>query len=248
MTPHLLVLFALLAVTALATSTPRGPGLPPGTVPLESLASQADGWEGMDGAPEDALPIDPRAVDTLRRTYVKQGRAVWVAVARYYPLGRQESRPSVGLVATARGLNRLEQRTLQLDAHGTVLPLATMAVPGPAAPQRVLSIMYWYQLGDVVTPGEYRIRLAVFLDNLLGQHRALLLFRLAALDPQALQDFLRTFYPHLSTLASPRARTVLMAPDTDVPPDRRGAGPGPVSRAHAVALSRPGMGPPARRA
>ena len=81
---HLAALLGLIAVTALVVvSHPTGPVTSSEVVPIVTLPSEVAGWRGADGVPSNVLPIDPRSIGGQRRTYIRNGRSVWLAVGRY---------------------------------------------------------------------------------------------------------------------------------------------------------------------
>lgn len=199
---YLLVLLGLVALAGLAISLPRWEGEARRAEPIHELPQRFDGWVAAEGAPEEILPSDPRALETVRRTYAKEGRRVFLAVGRYRSSNDPQRRPSLNLIVPERGAISVERDLHQIaleGAPGRVIPVQLVSLQRP---EWQVSVVYWYQLGEQTIAGEYHFRIAHFLDTLLFRGREVLLVRLARIGNESPEAFLRAFYPELINLLS----------------------------------------------
>ncbi|MGH7393552.1 MAG: exosortase-associated EpsI family protein [Candidatus Rokuibacteriota bacterium] len=203
MSRQLIVLLTLVAVTggALALGPRERAEAPP--VRLDRLPAFLGGWIAVNGASEDILPIDPRAVQSIRRTYTRNGHAVLLSVARYPSWNHPDHRPLFDLIAPLHGAGEVAYETLPVHVNGVP---GRSAVAGPVnvlslkRRSRPLAVAYWYQLDNEPITDEYGLRLRLFADTLRNRPRVFALVRLAAEQRVDLADFLQAFYPRLRDL------------------------------------------------
>jgi EpsI family protein len=198
---HLAALLGLIALTALVVvSHPTGPVTSSEVVPIVTLPSEVAGWRGVDGVPVNVLPIDPRSIGGQRRTYMRNGQSVWLAVGRYGLGNDPQHRPLPDHIVAIPGNNALVHEETRLAVNGVsgqAMQTVTMNVVALRRGERPLLVGYWYQLGDDPVTGEYALRLRRFSDALLGRQRPLTLVRIAAAERATLEAFLQAFHPHL---------------------------------------------------
>lgn len=198
----LLVLLGLVGLTGLAITLPLGEGQPRLAAPIDALPQQFDGWVAVEGVPEEILPHDPRALQAVRRTYTKEGHTVHLVVARYPSRNHPEGRPSLNLIAPERGAIAVQHDLLWIPLDGVpgrMIPVQRLLLKRP---ERPISVVYWYQLGEETIAGHYRFRLALFLDTLLFRRREVLLVRAATIGSERPEPFLWAFYPRLLKILS----------------------------------------------
>ncbi len=200
MSRQLIVLVVLLAVTG-GTLALRSRASDDGpSVHLDSLSALIDGWIAADGVPQNVLPTDPRALQSLRRTYTRNGHSVMLSVAQYPSLNHPEHRPLAAFVVPTGDARRVAYENLTVN--GTRPPdqpyfVERVNFVSLEGPNRRLAVAYWYQLDDTPITNEYALRFWLFADTLRNRPRAFTLIRLAAAQPGDLSEFLQTFYPRL---------------------------------------------------
>ncbi len=205
MSRHFIVLLALLAVTGGTVAlSPRERNSGP-SLQLDRLPALVDGWIASDGVSEDVLPTDPRAIQSLRRTYTRNGHTVMLSVARYPSWNHPEHRPLFDLIAPMSGAGEVAFDLVRVEIDGV------RGRPKTAAPVNVISLQrrnrplavaYWYQLDNEPITNEYGLRLRLFLDTLRSRPRAFALVRLAAEQPTHLAELLQALYPSLTDLSA----------------------------------------------
>ncbi len=203
MSRHFIVLLALLAVAggtlALSPSERNsGPSLQ-----FHRLPALLDGWIASDGVAEDVLPTDPRAIQSLRRTYTRNGHTVMLSVARYPSWNHPEHRPLLDIVAPMRGAGEVAFDLVRVEIEGVPgrpKAVAPVNVISLQRRNRPLVVAYWYQLDNEPITNEYGLRLRLFLDTIRNRPRAFVLVRLAAEEPGHLAEFLQALSPRLTDL------------------------------------------------
>jgi EpsI family protein len=162
----------------------------------ERLPMSEEGWRTIEPAGADTLPADPRALETARQTYVKDGRVVTLAIARYPSRNHPDHRPLPDFIMKASATVQITPGTpLPLHGAGTAVPLVVLQ-----RHDRRVAVAHWYQIGGEPILGEYTLRYRQFLDTLLSRPKPLLLIRLAGDDPAGLAEFLKSFYPRLRSI------------------------------------------------
>jgi EpsI family protein len=202
-----LVTMTLLVTAGAALALPRGARDVPLLIPLESLPTTLGPWRPAEPPPDEVLPRDPRAAQSLARGYTDGTRTAWVAVG-FYPNQTEGQRPATGsLVFPSRGWTDLTEEAVSIPVSGagaSALPANLVRV---RRGDRRVAMLYWYHLpgGTVGSDHVYRVRL---LWNRLAHRRADgALVRVAMplpadVSPAAVvaeqAEFLRVFLPELS--------------------------------------------------
>jgi len=163
----------------------------------ERLPMSEEGWRTIEPHAADTLPADPRALETARQTYVKDGRVVTLAIARYPSRNHPDHRPLPDFIMKAPATVQIIPGTpLPLHgANGLAVPLVVLQ-----RHDRRVAVAHWYQIGGDPILGEYTLRSRQFIDTLLSRPQPLLLIRLAGDEPAGLAEFLKSFYPRLRSI------------------------------------------------
>jgi hypothetical protein len=186
---RLIVLLLLVGLVALGISIPRTADQSPTSDLGGRIPERVDAWVGSPGAPEEILPIDERAVETVRRTYTDGSSTVWLALARYRPRGEAEWRPSIDRIAFARGATTVSKARVDLTTDGgRPTTLGTVRVSRGA---RHVLMIFWYEVGPEVMAGEYHLRFRLFVDTLRRRRPTVVVVRMATTGPQLPQQFVR---------------------------------------------------------
>jgi EpsI family protein len=174
--------------------------------PLDTIPGSLDGWRGADRVPAAILPEDRLALDQLRRTYSRDGRAVWVAVA-YYPYQAEGLRPpAVQLLYPHRGWSELETRATRISMNGSVQPSLPANLVLMSNPDGRVAVLYWYQLGRRTLASDHWYRGQLLYGRLINRRADGALVRLASSVPPdgepgeavtIMTRFLQAFYPAL---------------------------------------------------
>jgi EpsI family protein len=209
---HLAVLLAILAATAVVVAVPKGPleFLPAASLP--ALPAEVEGWIATGEAPEQVLPDDPRAIESVRRRYENGGRVVLLAVARY-PSADPSRRPTLDRLVADQGLGLATRDALVVRLNGAPESTITLNRLTWRRGTRQLTVLYWYELGGAVIAGDYHLRVQLFLDSLRGRRRELAIVRIAGESLDVIAAFLRAVRPYVP-------RTAARAQGAE---DRRGA-------------------------
>lgn len=185
-------LVLLLALVAAATATlALTPGIREGATSIAPHRLDVPEWRIADGVPESALPRDPNETSTIRRTYAKGQRTVWVSAALF---GRQHDptrRASVNLIFPEANTSRIDRAVLRIAVDGrgddrTEVPVLV----GQKGGHR-LAVAYWYQLGARPYGDNYRYRLALLRQTLVERRADAGLVRVASplVAGEALEEF-----------------------------------------------------------
>lgn len=203
---HLLTLLAMAALASGLVLVRSGTSAREIGPPAADLPTSLGGWTGSRGAPADILPEDPRARRTARWTYRKGEEVVWVAMGFYDVRNHPQSRPALDKIVQRRGASNLEQATLPLILPGAETPAVSLNHVVVTRGKEHVNVLYWYQLGPRSIAGNYRFRLAFFLNTLLGRSERLGLVRIASTGGEMgsasrgrAGEFLQSVYPAIST-------------------------------------------------
>ena len=146
---------------------------------LYALPTTLGAWTGADGAPEEALPLDPNEKVSVRRSYHGGNHLVWVSVALFVDQDDEARRASVNKIYPQRGVSLLQPLPLTVALNGPAAsPIALPAVVVHQGPQRLV-VVYWHQIGNQVYGNEYRFRLALMRDIIFARRADALLVRIA---------------------------------------------------------------------
>jgi EpsI family protein len=198
---HLAVLLAILAVTAVVVAVPKGPPefLPAASLP--ALPAEVEGWIATGEAPEQVLPDDPRAIESVRRRYENGGRVVLLAVA-HYPSADPSRRPTLDRLVADQGLGLATRDALPVTLNGVPGSTITLNRLTWRRATRQMTAVYWYDLGGAIIAGDYHLRAQLFLDSLRGRRRELAVVRVAGENPDLIAAFLRAARPYLLRTAA----------------------------------------------
>ena len=147
---------------------------------LYALPSQVGTWTGVDGVPEDILPLDPNEKLSVRRTYQRGSQVAWVSVALFVAQNDEARQASINKIYPQRNVSLIERMpvTASLGAPLT----ASVRIPTVLVHQesRELLVAYWHQIGGRVFGNEYLFRLALMRGLLFERRADTLLVRIAA--------------------------------------------------------------------
>ena len=90
-----LVTVALFALTGAALLLPRTAQDVALALPLEAIPTMVGPWRPAAPPPDEILPRDSRANDSLARGYTDGARTTWIAIG-YYPNQTETRRPATG--------------------------------------------------------------------------------------------------------------------------------------------------------
>jgi EpsI family protein len=202
-----LVTMVLLLTAGAALALPRSARDVPLLVPLESLPTTLGAWRPAEPPPDEILPRDPRATESLARGYTDGARTAWVAVG-FYPNQTEGRRPATGsLVFPGSGWTDLREETVSIPVSGAAASALPANLVRVRRADRRVAILYWYHLpgGTVGSDHVYRARL---LWNRIAHRRADgALVRVAMPQPADVSaaavvaeqtEFLRVFLPELA--------------------------------------------------
>jgi EpsI family protein len=186
----LLIVIGLAIVVGFVIWLPRRVDAPPARPVAVRAPAQVAGWQVADGAPDEVLPRDDRAVDAVRRTYSDGRSLIWVSVARYDSRRDGDWRPSVDRIVAARGAKSVAADSLELRD----LPAGSMSVQRIRLTRsdRQLSMLVWYEVDHRVIANEYALRWWLFVETLRGHRPSVVLVRLATLGVAMPDAFLRS--------------------------------------------------------
>jgi EpsI family protein len=195
---YLVVLLGLVAVAGLLIAVPLGADNPPSSARLETLPAEAGNWRSVDRPSTFAISSDPRASESLERTYTDGSSTVWLSVTRYPSRNDPRTRPAFHKIVPTRGVAVYDSVRVDLNGvAGNPMALNRVSIRQEG---RASSVVYWYQVERKIITGEYDLRLRLFLDTLLARNRSVVLVRVVTSNPQALEPFLRVSFPHLIRL------------------------------------------------
>jgi EpsI family protein len=198
---HLGVLLSVVAVTGLLLAWPRAEQQTR-RIALAALPETLGDWRSVEGKTDDVLPQEPRALDTVRRTYSDGRMIAWLAVGLYSSHNDPQGRPSVNQIASERGAGIVTHDWVRVALDGNAEGERSIHRISLGRSDGRVSTVYWYQLGETLVTGEYELRWRLFLDTIAGRRRRLLLIRLATTGPEPPEALLRAVSQHLRN-ASP---------------------------------------------
>jgi EpsI family protein len=203
MSRQLIVLLALVVAAGGALVARPRERDEPAPVRADRVPSLVADWIAAEGASEELLPTDPRAIRTLRRTYSRDGHAVLLSVASYPSWNHPDHRPLAHMIAPTQGAAEMASETLRLNLAAEAGGRDGSVSVNLLSLQwrtRQLAVAYWYQLDDEPIANEYGLRLRLFVATLRGRPRALTLIRLAGRQRPDVTQFLEVFYPRFRDL------------------------------------------------
>jgi EpsI family protein len=177
-----LVLLAMAAATVYAVPPVRetfGPGA------LYALPMELGDWTASEGAPEWALPLEPRERGGVRRTYHSGRRVAWVAVGLFTRQDDPARRASINHIYPRQNTSLIEGVPFSVPLNATStghLPLTALDIHQD---RQRLVIVYWNQLGRRAYGSEYAFRLALLGEILFSRRADTLLVRISVPVDQA---------------------------------------------------------------
>jgi EpsI family protein len=200
------IALVLMVVTALAMYAPIPVKAHRPRTPLDFLPVTVGEWVGANGAPSDAMPLDPNVEEQLLRTYQRGADVVWLSVG-YYSRQREGRRHrAMDLLYPGQGWNNIENRALRLslDSQGNTATINAIIMQRPT---RQVVTIYWYQMQSQILSSEFANRWMLLKNSLLRQRSDGAFIRIvspvngdrdvsAVLATQV--EFAKLFHPELS--------------------------------------------------
>jgi EpsI family protein len=160
-------------------------------VTIYAIPTTLGSWSGVEGVPEEILPLDPNERASVRRTYRNGDRIAWISVALFANQDNAARQSSINKIFPQRSVSRIEPVSFAAKLNGTAA--SSVALPAVIIHQdsRNLLVAYWHQIGAHVYGSEYDFRLALMRDMVLARRADSMLIRIATpLDskPQLAMD------------------------------------------------------------
>jgi EpsI family protein len=170
-------------------------------VGLYALPLTLGAWTGAEGAPNDALPVDPNEQVAVRRTYRSGPRFAWLSVAHFAGQDEEARRASVNRIYPQRGVSLIQPVPFSVTPDGAsaraiALPAVVIHLDG-----RRLIVVYWHQIGRRAYGSEYGFRLALMRNIIFLRRADALLVRIAV--PAAADSQVRESLDAAGQLAAP---------------------------------------------
>ncbi len=202
-----LVTVVLLITAGAALALPSGVRDVPLTRPLDAIPDVLGAWQPAEPPPDEILPRDPRAAQSLARGYSHGARLAWVAVG-FYSNQTEGRRPATrSLVFPSSGWTDLSEEIVSLPmtgANGRALPVNLVVV---RRGDRRVAILYWYQLAGSTIESDHFYRAQLLWNRIVHRRADGTLVRVAIpvpvdVSPSALiadhTEFIRAFVPALA--------------------------------------------------
>jgi EpsI family protein len=161
------------------------PSVPERATPdmADRLPTTLAGWTATDGVPESLLPRDPHEVATVRRTYRRGERTVWISAALFTGQDDPQRRVSINHLYPDRQLALVEPAaiTVALDGSSPTTLHARVVHRG----RERHAIVYWHQIEHRMYGGEYSLRWALVRRILVARRGDSVLVRIAVPVDQA---------------------------------------------------------------
>ena len=154
-------------------------------VMVYAIPTMLGSWSGVEGVPEEILPLDPNERASVRRTYRNGDRIAWISVALFANQDNAARQSSINKIFPQRSVSRIEPVSFAAKLNGAAA--SSMALPAVIIHQdsRNLLVAYWHQIGVRVYGSEYDFRLALMRDMVLARRADSMLIRIAIpLDPK----------------------------------------------------------------
>ena len=201
-----LVAMALLAAAGAALALPRDAREVRLAVPLEAIPTVLGPWRPAEAPPEDLLPADPRAAESLLRGYTNGAVTSWVAVG-FYPKQTEDRRPATGsLVFPGSGWTDLSEEAVRIPLGGPGGGTMSANLVLVRRGERRVAILYWYQLQGSSIDSDHLYRAALLWSRVVRRRADGALIRVATPVPAGgssatvvaeQAEFLRAFLPAL---------------------------------------------------
>ena len=169
-------------------------------VAVYAVPTMLGSWSGVEGVPEEILPLDPNERASVRRTYRNGDRVAWVSVALFAGQAQAARQSSINKIFPERSVSRIEPVSFAAKLNGVAA--SSIALPAVIIHQdsRNLFVTYWHQIGAHVYGSEYDFRLALMRDMVLARRADSMLIRIAT--PLDLKAHLATDLTTVERLAS----------------------------------------------
>ena len=202
-----LVTVVLLATAGAALALPSGVRDVELALPLDAVPTVLGAWQPAEPPPEEILPRDPRAAQSLSRGYSNGARLAWVAVG-FYPNQTEGRRPATrSLIFPSSGWADLSEETVSLPMAGPNGPTLPANLVVIRRGDRRVVILYWYQLAGSTIESDHFYRAQLLWNRIVHRRADGTLVRVAipvleAVSPSALiadhAEFFGAFVPELS--------------------------------------------------
>lgn len=156
-------------------------------------------WTGSEGAPEWALPVDPRERAAIRRTYRRGDELAWVSVAVFTRQDDVSRRASINFIYPERNSSLLEPVSLTVSLDGAGTSPISLPVRLVHQERRRILVAYWHQIGRNPFGSELGYRMAMMRDLIVSRRGDSVLVRIAL--PVAPQDSMAEPLRTVSALA-----------------------------------------------
>jgi EpsI family protein len=160
-------------------------------VAVYAVPATLGSWYGVEGVPEEILPLDPNERASVRRTYRSGDRVAWVSVALFAGQTQAARQSSINKIFPERSVSRIESVSFAAKLNGAAEN--SIALPAVIIHQdsRNLLVAYWHQIGNRVYGNDYRFRFALMRDMVFARRADSMLVRIATPagpEPQLAMD------------------------------------------------------------
>ena len=148
-------------------------------VAVYAVPTKLGSWSGVEGVPEEILPLDPNERASVRRTYRDGDRIAWISVALFTGQAQAARQSSINRIFPDRSVSRIEPVSFAAKLNGAAA--SSIVLPAVIIHQdsRKLLVAYWHQIGPHVYGSEYDFRLALMRDMVLARRADSMLIRIA---------------------------------------------------------------------
>src|SRR4030095_5941642 len=87
-------------------------------VTVYAVPTALGSWSGVEGVPEEILPLDPNERASVRRTYRDGDRIAWVSVALFAGQAQSARQSSINKIFPERSASRLEPVSFAAKLRG----------------------------------------------------------------------------------------------------------------------------------
>jgi EpsI family protein len=149
------------------------------TAALYAFPVTLDSWTGSEGAPEWALPVDPRERAAIRRTYRRGEKLAWVSVAVFTRQDDVSRRTSINFIYPERNSSLLEPVSLVVSLDGAAPSPISLPARLVHQERRRILVAYWHQIGRNPFGSELGYRAAMMRDLIVSRRGDSILVRIA---------------------------------------------------------------------
>jgi EpsI family protein len=148
-------------------------------VAVYAVPTTLGSWSGVEGVPEEILPLDPNERASVRRTYRDGDRIAWVSVALFTGQAQAARQSSINKIFPERSASRIEPVSFAAKLNGAAASSITLPAVIIHQDSRNLLVAYWHQIGTHVYGSEYDFRIALMRDMVLARRADSMLIRIA---------------------------------------------------------------------